>query len=77
MEGYQIYNKVMLGVTLDACAQLCTAETSFQCASFDYMFNNQACHMSQYVAANVRGMDTNMTPNYRVMHYEKKGQNIL
>ncbi|XP_046338913.2 uncharacterized protein LOC124120195 [Haliotis rufescens] len=72
LEGHQIYNRVMLGVTLDACAQLCTSEQTFECCSFDYYFEEKACHMSQYIAANVNGVTRDHIDHNAVMHYEKK-----
>ncbi|XP_076436148.1 uncharacterized protein LOC143275756 [Babylonia areolata] len=74
VDGYQIYNKVMFGVTLGACAQLCLTQTTFECSSFDFSFNEQSCHMSEYTAAELNGLSHGVTPSYRVMHYEKKGQ---
>lgn len=73
LEGVQIYNKIMLGVTLDACAQLCLADNTFKCMSFDYAFGESSCDMSEYIAANVHGMSTTYNPDVRVMHYELKG----
>jgi hypothetical protein len=74
LEGVPVYNKIMLGETLDTCAQLCLAEASFQCASFDYVFGDQSCHMSQFIAANVHGMSTDDDESFRIMHYEIKGK---
>jgi hypothetical protein len=73
VEGVQIHGKIVLGVNLDACAQLCLAETSFKCASFDYVFNEQSCQVSQYIAANVHGMQTEFDREHNVMHYELIG----
>lgn len=73
LEGFQTYGKIMLGVNLDACAQLCLAETSFPCASFDYVFVESSCQLSQYIAANVYGIRTDFDPGYEVMHYELIG----
>ncbi|XP_060071928.1 uncharacterized protein LOC132551801 [Ylistrum balloti] len=72
IEGIQVYNKIILGVTLDACAQLCLAETSFRCYSFDYVFNDDSCHMSQYIAANVHGVSTSFSEDFKSMHFELK-----
>ncbi|XP_025113966.1 uncharacterized protein LOC112575994 isoform X2 [Pomacea canaliculata] len=74
IDGYQIYGKVMFGVTLGACAQLCLTQTTFDCSSFDYSFSDRACHMSQYIAANLNGLNHDVMPTYRVVHYEKKGK---
>ncbi|WAR31389.1 CDCP2-like protein [Mya arenaria] len=74
VEGVQTHNKIVLGVNLDACAQLCLAETSFSCESFDYVFSEQSCQLSQYIAANVYGIRTVFEPGYRVMHYELIGE---
>lgn len=74
IEGIHVYNKIMLGVTLDACAQLCLAETSFRCYSFDFIFNDNSCHMSQYIAANVHGVSTDFSEDFRAMHFEVKGK---
>ncbi|KAH3795724.1 hypothetical protein DPMN_149283, partial [Dreissena polymorpha] len=74
LEGFQTYGKIMLGVNLDACAQLCLAETSFPCASFDYVFVESSCQLSQYIAANVYGIRTDFDPGYEVMHYELIGE---
>ncbi|GAB1600758.1 uncharacterized protein LOC106869508 [Argonauta hians] len=72
LEGVQLYKKIMLGLTLDACAQLCLAEHTFKCATFDYLFADQSCHMSKYIAANVHGIAPVDDSNFRVMHYELK-----
>jgi hypothetical protein len=64
----------VLGVHLDACAQLCLAETSFPCASFDYVYDEQSCQLSQYIAANVHGIRTEYDSKYQVMHYELIGK---
>ncbi|KAL3871672.1 hypothetical protein ACJMK2_039656, partial [Sinanodonta woodiana] len=73
LEGIQIYNKVVLGVTLDACAHLCQSETFFKCNSFDYVFTDQSCQMSQYIAANVHGLMTSYEIDHKIMHYEAIG----
>ncbi|KAL8625747.1 hypothetical protein ACOMHN_012340 [Nucella lapillus] len=72
-EGYQIYNKVMFGLTLGACAQLCLTQTTFECSSFDFSFSDKSCHMSEYMAADLNGLNHDVMPTYKVMHYEKKG----
>ena len=74
LDGNQIYNKVMFGLTLGACAQLCLTQTTFECASFDYSFSDSSCHMSEYIAANLNGLNHDVMPTYRIMHYEKKGR---
>ena len=74
LEGVQTHTKVILGVSLDACAQLCLGETSFTCASFDYVFGDQSCQLSQYIAANVYGIRTDFDSGYKVMHYELIGK---
>ncbi|KAK6195131.1 hypothetical protein SNE40_000617 [Patella caerulea] len=71
IDGYQIYGKVMIGVTLEACAQLCLSQTLFKCVSFDYSFNSKTCQMSKYIAANLLGLETDIIPTYKVMHYER------
>lgn len=76
IEGIQTHGKIVLGANLDACAQLCLAETSFPCASFDYVFNDKSCQMSQYIAANVQGIRTDFEPGYQVMHYELIGNTL-
>lgn len=72
LEGVQLYNKIVLGLTLDACARLCLAEHTFKCVTFDYLFADQSCHMSKYIAANVHGIAPVDDNNFRVMHYELK-----
>ena len=74
LEGVQIHGKIVLGVHLDACAQLCLAETSFPCASFDYVYEEQSCQLSQYIAANVHGIRTEYKSRYQVTHYELIGK---
>ncbi|XP_060567434.1 uncharacterized protein LOC132726178 [Ruditapes philippinarum] len=74
LEGVQTHGKIVLGVHLDACAQLCLAETSFPCASFDYVYDEQSCQLSQYIAANVHGIRTEYDSKYQVMHYELIGE---
>ena len=74
LDGNQIYNKVMFGLTLGACGQLCLTQTTFDCASFDYSFSDSSCHMSEYIAANLNGLNHDVMPTYRIMHYEKKGR---
>ncbi|KAL4218727.1 hypothetical protein ACF0H5_021315 [Mactra antiquata] len=76
VEGVQTHGKIVLGVNLDACAQLCLAETSFQCSSFDYVFDDQSCQLSQYIAANVYGIRTQFDTRRRVMHYELIGESL-
>lgn len=74
LEGIHIYNKIMIGVSLEHCAQLCLAETAFSCASFDYEFVDKSCHMSQYIAANVHGLQNEYSEDVRTMHYELKDE---
>ena len=77
VEGIQIHNKLVLGVKLEACAQLCLAETAFKCSSFDYVFGEQSCQMSQLIAANVHGMRTEFDTPYQVMHFELIGKSLF
>ena len=74
MEGIQVHNKLVLGVNMEACAQLCLAELTFKCSSFDYVFREQSCQMSQLIAANVHGMRTQFDTAYHVMHFELIGK---
>lgn len=64
----------MLGVNLEHCAQLCLVETGFTCSSFDYLFNDKSCHMSQYIAANVHGLQNDYSEESKSMHFEVKGK---
>ena len=73
VEGIQTHRKFVLGVNLDACAQLCLAEN---CASFDFVFGLQSCQLSQYIAANVHGIRTDFKPGLQVMHYEAIGKHL-
>ena len=77
VEGIQTHNKLVLGVNLEACAQLCLAETTFKCASFDYVFGEQSCQMSHLIAANVHGMRTQFDTPHQVMHFELIGKKLL
>ena len=74
LEGIHIYNKIMLGVNLEHCAQLCLAETGFSCASFDYIFKDKSCHMSKLIAANVHGLQNDYSEDTKSMHFEVKGK---
>ena len=74
VEGIQVHNKLVLGVNMEACAQLCLAELTFKCSSFDYVFREQSCQMSQLIAANVHGMRTQFDTAYHVMHFELIGK---
>ena len=77
VEGIQVHNKLVLGVNMEACAQLCLAELTFKCSSFDYVFREQSCQMSQLIAANVHGMRTQFDTAYHVMHFELIGKSRL
>ncbi|XP_076090760.1 uncharacterized protein LOC143062837 isoform X1 [Mytilus galloprovincialis] len=74
LEVIHIYNKIMLGVNLEHCAQLCLVETGFTCSSFDYLFNDKSCHMSQYIAANVHGLQNDYSEESKSMHFEVKDE---
>lgn len=68
--GGQVYKKSRISVpNLEACAKECLEETDFHCKSFDYGFTDGKCDMSEYIAANVYGMD--FQGGQMVMHYEK------
>ncbi|GFN90209.1 hypothetical protein PoB_001671500 [Plakobranchus ocellatus] len=70
-----VYQKSMFHLDLGACAQVCLSQTTFDCASFDYVFGERSCHMSRYVASTVGGLQNETMPTHRVMHYEKKAFN--
>ncbi|KAK3087707.1 hypothetical protein FSP39_009442 [Pinctada imbricata] len=74
IEGEHVYNKIVIGVTQQACAQLCLAETAFRCHSFDFVFEDNSCHMSQYMAANVYGLDISVKDENKVIHFEVKDE---
>ena len=72
----EVYQKVVMGVTLETCATMCLAYTQnqFHCLSFDFIFdgpNHSTCHMSKYIAPNVYGLASS---DRSVMHFEKKGK---
>lgn len=77
LEGIQIYDKNVIGVTLDACAQLCLVQRTFKCNSFDYIFSEHSCKMSHLIAANTHGMNNSYMGNFKVMHFEIKGMFVL
>lgn len=70
LEGEQIYQKTVVGVSLVACAHLCLAENSFKCTSFDYLYEDESCYMSMYIAANVYGLMTSRADEKKIIHYE-------
>lgn len=70
LEGEQIYQKTVVGVSLVACAHLCLAENSFKCTSFDYLYEDESCYMSMYIAANVYGLMTARADDKKIIHYE-------
>lgn len=70
LEGEQIYQKTVVGVSLVACAHLCLAENSFKCTSFDYLYEDESCYMSMYIAANVYGLMTSRADDKKIIHYE-------
>nr|XP_011417151.2 uncharacterized protein LOC105320781 [Crassostrea gigas] len=69
LEGEQIYQKTVVGVSLVACAHLCLAENSFKCTSFDYLYEDESCYMSMYIAANVYGLMTSRADDKKIIHY--------
>ncbi|XP_013379197.1 uncharacterized protein LOC106150688 isoform X2 [Lingula anatina] len=69
LPGGNVYNQVRLGLSLEECAQLCNDETTFHCLSIDYQFSEHGCYMSEYIAANVYGLETGLVRG--VMHFEK------
>ena len=72
-----MHAKIVLGVNLDACAHLCLAETAFACSSFDYMFGDKSCKLSQFIAAEVHGMRTQFDTRQQVMHFELIGKSCI
>lgn len=74
----EVYQRQMMGITLEECATLCLAQTesSFHCISFDYVFDGPegTCHLSKYLGANVYGLVS--TSDKSVMHFEKMGMYI-
>lgn len=70
LEGEQIYQKTVVGVSLVACAHLCLAENAFKCTSFDYLYEDESCYMSMYIAANVYGLMTSRSDDKKIIHYE-------
>ena len=77
LQSAEVYQKVVMGVTLDNCATMCLSyvHSAFHCLSFDYVFDGgdrDTCHMSKYIGANVYGLVTSR--DQRVMHFEKTGR---
>lgn len=75
LQNMDVYESVLLGISLKDCAQRCLDADSFQCLSFDYVFfgERSSCHLSKYISAHVRGLVVDTT-NPRHNHFEIIGK---
>jgi len=83
-QSVSVYQRIIDQVSVNHCAELCFAETSFYCLSFDIVFSAAAaaggrdegeCKLSEHVAATADGLVID-TVNPQHNHYERIGQSV-
>jgi hypothetical protein len=70
--GKTMYFSQLQNIDADKCAQQCTAVFPSGCASFDYYFYSQTCHLSQFKRAQVGGLTKKAGVTGSVSHFEKR-----
>ncbi|XP_074654352.1 uncharacterized protein LOC141908279 isoform X2 [Tubulanus polymorphus] len=61
-----VYLFKKLGLTVEQCADKCLNETTFRCMSFDFRPSDGMCGTSEYMTANVHGLQ----PSADIFHLE-------